>query len=124
MPHVARHADLPRLHSIRDTRDRLDLVTADTFGVDDLKADRITYHPGDTAAAHRHPGCKHFFFVLEGAGTLHADDEPIPLRAGDVAMVLENEVHWFENPNDENFSFIELWVPAPREPTVWVTGDQ
>jgi quercetin dioxygenase-like cupin family protein len=116
--------ELPRLHSTRDTRDRIDLVTEETFGVTDMKADRITYHPGDTSAAHRHPDCKHFFFVLEGEGILHADDEELKLGAGDVVMLLENEVHWFENRSNENFEFIELWVPAPPTPTVWVSNDR
>lgn len=115
-------ADLPRLQSTRDTRDRVDLVTEEIFGLTDLKADRITYHPGDTAAAHYHLDCKHFFFVLDGHGILHAGEETIPLAPGDVALIEENEVHWFENPHDENFTFIELWVPEPRE-TVWVDPD-
>lgn len=66
--------------------------------------------------------CKHFFFVLAGRGVLHANDEVIELGPGDVAMIDENEVHWFENPHDEEFTFIELWVPAPSE-TVWVDPD-
>jgi len=112
----------PRLVSTRDTRDRVDLVTEETFGLTSLKADRITYHPGDTAAAHYHLDCKHFFFVLDGHGILHAGEETIPLAPGDVALIEENEVHWFENPHDEDFTFIELWVPEPRE-TVWVDPD-
>jgi quercetin dioxygenase-like cupin family protein len=124
MPTVVHSQDLPRLRSTRDTRDRLDLVTEDLFGVTDLKADRITYHPGDTAAPHRHPDAKHFFFVQEGKGIMHADEASIELGAGDVAMILEEEVHWFENPFEGNFSFIELWVPAPEGATVWVTDDQ
>ena len=117
-----RAANLPRLESTRDTRDRVDLVTEETFGVTGLKADQITYHPGDTAAAHYHLDCKHFFFVLAGRGLLHADTAVIELGPGDVALIDENEVHWFENPHDEDFTFIELWVPAPRE-TVWVDPD-
>jgi len=54
---------------------------------------------------------------------MHAGDEDIDLHAGDVALVYEDEVHWFENPHDADFSFIELWVPAPSD-TVWVTDDQ
>ncbi len=115
-------ADLPRLRSTRDTRDRIDLVTEEMFGVTGLKADRITYHPGDTAAAHYHLDCQHYFFVLEGRGILYADGERIDLAAGDVALVDQNEVHSFENPYDENFTFIELWVPAPGD-TVWVDPD-
>lgn len=122
MAKVIPSAELPRLTSTRDTRDRIDLVTEETFGLVDLKADRITYHPGDTAAAHFHRDCKHFFFVLEGSGVLHAGDRDESLAPGDVAMVEENEVHWFENPHDHDFSFIELWVPAPSD-TVWVVAD-
>ena len=115
-------ADLPRLRSTRDTRDRVDLITPDIFGLRDIKADRITYHPGDTAAAHYHRDAKHFFFVLDGGGTLHADENTIELAAGDVALIEENEVHWFENKGTEEFTFIELWVPTPSE-TVWVDPD-
>lgn len=123
MPSVRHAADLPQLTSTRDTRDRVDLVTEDLFGITDLRADRITYHPGDTAAAHYHRDAKHVFFVLDGRGVLHGDGEPISLGAGDVVIVDEEEVHWFENPHDATFTFIELWVPAPSE-TVWVTDDQ
>ncbi|MPZ54456.1 MAG: cupin domain-containing protein, partial [Acidimicrobiia bacterium] len=92
MVKLQKHSKLPKLHSTRDTRSRVDLVTAEIFGTKDLKADRITYHPGDTAAAHRHPDCKHFFFVLEGEGILHADDDEIKLASGDVVMLDEDEV--------------------------------
>lgn len=124
MAHVQKSEKLPRLHSTRDTRDRIDLVTKDIFPTTDLKADRITYHPGDTAAAHRHPDSKHFFFILDGEGILHADSAEIELEAGDVVMLDEGEVHWFENRSEANFEFIELWVPAPPTPTVWVSQDQ
>ncbi len=123
MPTVVHAHQLPKLTSTRDTRDRVDLVTEETFGLTDLRADRITYHPGDTAAAHYHRDAKHFFFVLAGRGVLHADGDPIPLAAGDVALVAEDEIHWFENPRGEDFTFIELWVPAPSD-TVWITDDQ
>lgn len=124
MAHVQKSEKLPALHSTRDTRDRIDLVTKDIFPTTDLKADRITYHPGDTSAAHRHPDCKHFFFILDGEGILHADTAEIELEAGDVVMLDEDEVHWFENRSHANFEFIELWVPAPPTPTVWVSQDQ
>lgn len=124
MVQVQKRSNLPRLHSTRDTRDRIDLVTEEIFGTDALKADHITYHPGDTSAAHRHPDCRHFFFVLDGEGVLHADDDELELAAGDVVLLEEDEVHWFENRSVADFEFIELWVPAPPSPTVWVSDDQ
>jgi len=123
MGRVVKRDQLPTLTSTRDTRDRVDLVTEEIFGLTELRADRITYHPGDTAAAHYHRDAKHFFFILSGRGIMHADGDPIEVSAGDVALVEEDEVHWFANPYDEEFTFIELWVPAPSD-TVWITDDQ
>lgn len=116
-------SQLPHLHSTRDTRDRLDLISdkvpVDAHGV---RADRIIYHPGDTAARHYHTDCHHLFYVLDGNGILHVDDGNHRLSPGMVAIVAPNEVHWFENDSGENFSFVEFWGPPPKE-TIWITDD-
>jgi quercetin dioxygenase-like cupin family protein len=117
--------ELPHLVSTRDTRDRLDLVTDDVpVGARAIRADRIVYHPGDTAAAHYHTDCQHVFCVLAGSGLLHTDGEANRLEAGMSALVGPGEVHWFENDTDEKFSFVEFWAPPPTG-TVWtVEGDR
>jgi mannose-6-phosphate isomerase-like protein (cupin superfamily) len=114
---------LPHLHSTRDTRDRLDLVT-ERVPVDAqfIRADRIIYHPGDSAARHYHTDCHHLFYVLYGNGVLHVDEGSYRLSTGMVAVVAPSEVHWFENDSGENFSFVEFWGPPPKE-TVWITDD-
>lgn len=114
---------LPHLHSTRDTRDRLDLVTDNVeLGAKLIRADRIIYHPGDTAAKHYHTDCHHLFYVLSGNGILHVDDGDYRLSKGMLAVVVPSEVHWFENDTQENFSFVEFWGPPPKE-TIWVTTD-
>jgi mannose-6-phosphate isomerase-like protein (cupin superfamily) len=120
---IVRAADRPVLTSTRDGRDRIDLVTEELFGTSEMRADLITYHPGDTAAAHYHEDATHFFFVQEGAALLHAADATVEVASGDVVMVPPGEVHWFENHGSGDFSFVELWVPAPSR-TVWVSDDQ
>ncbi|MGI9607983.1 MAG: cupin domain-containing protein [Acidimicrobiales bacterium] len=122
MSHVVRAADLPRFQSTRDNRRRVDLVTDDLFGFTDMRADHISYAPGDTAAAHYHVGARHIWFVDAGTGVLHVGDDSYELAAGDVATVGEREVHWFENTGTDVFSFYELWVPAPTE-TIWIRDD-
>lgn len=120
MATVFAREELPRWESTRDTRDRLDLVTENVpVGATRLRADRIVYHPGDTAAAHYHVGCEHLFVVLEGSGVMHAGGESVRLEAGMSATVAEREVHWFENDTDANFVFVEFWAPPPAE-TVWL----
>lgn len=115
--------DLPHLHSTRDTRDRLDLVTDSVpVGAVRLRADRIRYHPGDTAAAHYHSDCHHVFYVLEGEGVLYVDGASERLSPGMVAVVGPGEVHWFSNDGERDFAFVEYWAPPPTE-TVWVEAD-
>ncbi len=118
-------AELPHLVSTRDTRDRLDLVTENVpVGARAIRADRIIYHPGDTAAAHYHTDCHHVFCVLSGSGLLYTGEGAERLEAGDSVLVGPGEVHWFENDTGENFSFVEFWAPPPAE-TIWtVTGDR
>jgi quercetin dioxygenase-like cupin family protein len=117
--------ELPHLVSTRDTRDRLDLVTDDVpVGARTIRADRIVYHPGDTAAAHYHTDCHHVFCVLAGSGLLHTDGEVNRLEAGMSALVGPGEVHWFRNDTGGSFSFVEFWAPPPTG-TVWtVDGDR
>jgi quercetin dioxygenase-like cupin family protein len=118
-------AELPHLVSTRDNRDRLDLVTDDVpVAARRIRADRITYHPGDTAAAHYHADCHHVFCVLAGSGLLHTDQGAARLAAGMSALVGPGEVHWFENDTGADFSFVEFWAPPPSG-TVWtVAGDR
>lgn len=124
MARVLSSDELPRWTSTRDGRDRLDLLTEEVpIGGGGLRADQITYHPGDTAARHYHVGCDHAFYVFEGRGLLHVGGEVHRLEPGTVAHVRDGEVHWMENDTDADFSFVELWAPPPEQ-TVWVSADQ
>jgi len=124
MAKVIQKADLPHLHSTRDTRDRLDLITDNVKQIEAkrLRADRIIYHPGDTAARHYHADCHHLFVVLDGEGLIHVDAGHHRLKPGMVVVVGPDEVHWFENDTQANFAFVEFWAPPPSQ-TVWLTDD-
>jgi quercetin dioxygenase-like cupin family protein len=115
---------LPHLHSTRDTRDRLDLLTENVpVGAARLRADRIIYHPGDTCAKHYHLGCHHVFVVLEGEGLICTPQGCQRLKAGMTAVIVPEEIHWFENDSNANFRFVEFWAPPPVE-TIWLTDDK
>ena len=123
MAKVFKKDQLPHFHSTRDTRDRLDLVTENVpVNADRLKADRIIYHPGDSAAKHYHIGSHHLFVMLEGEGKIGTPEGMQVLRPGMVAAVKPEEIHWFENDSGENFKFVEFWVPPPVE-TIWLLDD-
>ena len=123
MAKLFQKSDLRHFRSTRDTRDRLDLVKPDGPAAGKhISADRIIYHPGDSAAKHFHKDAYHLFYILEGEGWIYSDDEAHCLKPGMVAAVAPEEVHWFKNDTQENFVFVEFWAPPPSE-TVWVTDD-
>jgi quercetin dioxygenase-like cupin family protein len=116
--------ELPRFESTRDSRSRLDLVTENVpVGAKRLRADRIVYHPGDSAARHYHVGADQLFVVFEGDGVYVLEGERRPVRAGDTAIAPAGQVHSFENESEADFVFVEFWAPLPED-TVWIdTGD-
>jgi mannose-6-phosphate isomerase-like protein (cupin superfamily) len=124
MARVFAREELPESHSVRDGRDRLDIVT-DKVGVGAraMKIDRILFHPGDTAAPHWHIGSDHAFYLLYGRGTMYIDDVPHHLEPGSVLVVRDEEVHWFENTADSDTALVEYWAPPAAE-THWVTDDR
>ena len=118
-PELFTAADLPHLVSTRDARDRLDLVTdAVPVGARQIRANRLVYRPGDSAAAHFHAGSHHVFCVLAGEGLLCTDRAVSRLTAGMSALTVPGELHWFVNDSDADFAFVEFWAPPPAD-TVW-----
>ncbi len=115
--------ELPKFNSTRDGRDRLDLLTENVpIEAPGLRADRIIYHPGDTAAKHYHEGCYHLFAILEGEGYYCTPTDKYLLKPGMAVIVPPDEVHWFENESEANFKFVEFWAPYPTK-TVWIIED-
>ncbi len=118
MAKIVKSRDLPRAESLRDGRQRIDLVTEDIFGTSDVKADWVTYQAGRDAPAHYHTGSRHYFFIINGSGTFHGGGNSFQLEPGDVVMSEEEEMHSFTSDPNEKLEFIELWVPAPTQ-TIW-----
>jgi quercetin dioxygenase-like cupin family protein len=124
MADILAAADLPRLHPTLegDNRLKVDLYSEELAGASDLLAYRVTYHPGDEVPEHHHPAARHVLLSLSGSGELHTPDGTHTIGPGDVALVAEGERHRLNNPHDEDWTFIELCMPAPRE-TVWTDPD-
>jgi len=63
--------------------------------------------PGGHTPRHHHP-YEHEVYVLEGEGEVWQDETAYPLRAGDVVLVLPNEVHQFRNTGTGPLKFLCL----------------
>jgi putative monooxygenase len=112
----------PVLDSEHDARTRIYLVTPTLFGTRAVKGEMIIYPPGTQAANHHHEGAEHFQYVISGSATALLSEVPHPMRAGDTLYNYEFERHNFINNNDEDFVFVEYFVPAECS-TIWVNPE-
>jgi quercetin dioxygenase-like cupin family protein len=110
------------LDSQHDARKRIYVVTPKLFGVRAIKGEMIIYPPGTRASNHHHEGAEHFMYLTRGRGTAHANEEPFPVRKGDLVYYPAGERHYFISEGDEDMVFVEFFVPGEYR-TVWVKDE-
>ena len=111
----------PVLDSQYDARKRIYVVTPRLFGTKAIKGEMIIYPPGTQASNHHHEGAEHFMYVLAGHGTAYANEQPIPVRKGDLIYYAERERHYLRSEGSEDMVFVEFFVPGEYT-TVWAEG--
>ena len=109
----------PMLDSKHDARKRIYLITPKLFGTKAVKGEMIIYPPGTAGANHHHVGSEHFMYVLQGQATVYADEQPFPVRPGDVIYYPDLERHYLEAGPEGEFIFVAFFAPA-EDKTVWV----
>ena len=113
----------PVLDSEHDARKRIYLVTPKLAGTKAIKGEMIIYPPGTEAANHHHEGAEHFMYVLRGRGTVYANEQPFPVKAGDVIYYPDRERHYLRAAPDSEMVFAEFFAPAEFK-TIWVDDSQ
>lgn len=111
----------PVLDSKHDARKRIYIATPKLFGTKAIKGEMIIYPPGTEAANHHHEGAEHFMFVLRGRGTAYANENPVPVRSGDLIYYDDRERHYLKCADDGEMAFVEFFVPGIYK-TVWAPG--
>jgi len=111
----------PVLQSEHDERTRIYMATRTLTGTSAYRGEMIRYPSGTQAPAHHHEGAEHFQYVLKGNCTALLAGETSKLSAGDVLYNYENEVHSFLNDSDDEFIFVEFFVPGGCK-TIWAPG--
>ncbi len=111
----------PVLQSEHDERKRVYMATPTLAGTRAFKGEMITYPPGASAPEHHHVGAEHFQYVISGQGTAILDGKAVRLNVGDLLYNYEHEPHSFINDTDDDFVFVEFFVPGPCD-TIWSPG--
>lgn len=93
MAYIFHQDDLPRLVSVTPGRERTFFVNQELAGIDDVLAGVIRYAKGAASPYHYHVNCEHFYFILEGNGTVETDEGVRDVQAGDLIFIPAEDKH-------------------------------
>ncbi|MBH98919.1 MAG: hypothetical protein CMM56_10780 [Rhodospirillaceae bacterium] len=113
----------PILESKHDERTRVYVATKNLFNTTALAGELVIFPAGSMSANHHHIGAEHFQFILSGEGTVFLNETPYPLRSGDLVYKYDGERHYCHNHGDEEFTFVEFFVPGKWE-TIWADPER
>jgi mannose-6-phosphate isomerase-like protein (cupin superfamily) len=67
-----------------------------------------TIPPGASIGLHRHEGDVEAYYLIQGSGIYHNNDQVFDIKAGDMALVDDHHEHSIENTGDMPLVFIAL----------------
>jgi mannose-6-phosphate isomerase-like protein (cupin superfamily) len=84
MAYIFHQDELPKLVSVTPGRERIFFVNKELAGMDDMLAGIMRYRKGASSPYHFHENCEHFYFIIEGAGTVESPEGVREVKAGDL----------------------------------------
>ncbi|HOW42109.1 MAG TPA: cupin domain-containing protein [Candidatus Omnitrophota bacterium] len=69
--------------------------------------------PGARSVVHRLKTAE-VYYILNGSGCMHIDDETAPVRSGDAVYIPPQTRQWVENTGPEELTFLCIVDPAWR----------
>ena len=85
-----------------------------------IKAAIWELNPGASEGMHRHGDdqeLEEFYYFVEGEAVMYAEDEKIPVTAGDSVLVPRGVDHGFKNIGSDKLKVLVVWgPPKPAQP--------
>jgi mannose-6-phosphate isomerase-like protein (cupin superfamily) len=85
--------ELPRLLSKVPGRERVFFVSKELAGMDDMLAGVMYYKQGASSPYHCHANCEHFYFIIDGAGTVETPEGVRAVGPGDMIFIPADDRH-------------------------------
>jgi len=85
--------ELPKLVSVVPGRERVFFVNRELAGMDDMLAGIMRYAKGAASPYHFHENCEHFYFIMEGSGTVETADGLREVKSGDLIFIPAEDRH-------------------------------
>ena len=93
MAYLFHQDELPRLVSVVPGRERVFFVSKELSGIDDMLAGIMRYRKGAASPYHLHENCEHFYFIMEGSGTVETPEGEREVKPGDLIFIPAEDRH-------------------------------
>jgi mannose-6-phosphate isomerase-like protein (cupin superfamily) len=85
--YIFQQDQLPRLISVVPGRERTFFVNKELANTDDMLAGVMRYVKGASSPYHYHEVCEHFYFIIEGKGTVESPDGVREVGPGTLVFI-------------------------------------
>jgi mannose-6-phosphate isomerase-like protein (cupin superfamily) len=93
MAYIFHQDDLPKLVSVTPGRERVFFVSKELTGIEDMLAGVMRYKKGASSPYHYHENCEHFYFIIDGVGTVETPDGVREVKSGDMIFFEAEDKH-------------------------------
>jgi mannose-6-phosphate isomerase-like protein (cupin superfamily) len=93
MAYIFHQDELPKLISVVPGRERVFFVNKELAGIDDMLAGIMRYKQGAASPYHLHENCEHFYFIIEGTGTVETEEGVTEVKAGHLIFIPAEDKH-------------------------------
>jgi mannose-6-phosphate isomerase-like protein (cupin superfamily) len=93
MAYIFHQDQLPRLVSVVPGRERIFFVNKELTNIDDMLAGVMYYKNNAASPFHLHENCEHFYFIIEGKGTVETPEGIRPVEPGSLVFIPAEAKH-------------------------------
>ena len=93
MAYIFDEHELPKLVSTVPGRERIFFVNKELSAIDHMLAGVMHYKKGASSPYHFHKNCEHFYFIMEGKGTVDTPEGTTEVGPGDMIFFPAEEKH-------------------------------
>jgi mannose-6-phosphate isomerase-like protein (cupin superfamily) len=93
MAYIFHQDQLPKLVSVVPGRERIFFVNKELTNIDDMLAGVMYYKNNAASPFHLHENCEHFYFIIEGKGTVETPEGIRPVEPGSLVFIPAEAKH-------------------------------
>jgi len=117
MAYIFHQDQLPKLVAAVPGRERTFFVNKELTKIDDMLAGIMRYAPHAYSPFHLHENCEHFYFIIEGKGTVETSDGVRAVEPGTMVFIPPEAKHRLR-ASETGLFYFEFQAPNRFKTTI------